>query len=159
MSRRKATQSQQNLPPEQQLTEEHFERFKQLNKESPLAQTLMAELDKQREAGNITLEQAIAIFKAFQEVHFQQSQLLQQQTNRIEGQMTANLDLFRFFDDRADLELSDVEVTYTKPNGIQRKRYTEHAFVQALDLERGEKKDEFEPDFAALEKLNERRRK
>lgn len=104
---------------------------------SILASALSDELEELLKEKLITPDQAQAIYRKFMQSYQEQWDILINQQGRIEGSMTANLDVYRFFDDTADLELSDVRVQYTTtglakdPN--RKVKTTDKLFIKALD--------------------------
>jgi hypothetical protein len=97
-----------------------------------LGSALTQELEEQIAAGTITPEIAREIVKHFDFAYAEQLNVLEQQPSKIEATLEAHLDMYRFFDDTADLELSNVKIQYTKPDQT-RVKLTDKVFIKALD--------------------------
>ena len=98
---------------------------------STIGTALLDELDARVNAGQLTTEQANLILQEFDSIFTQQLEQLSQQNNKIEGKLQGRADMYRFTRSRADLELSDVKIQYTKPNLTNRVISTDQVFIRA----------------------------
>ena len=104
----------------------------ELNRMGALGSALLDELQDQIEKGAISEEIAREVINQFDIAYAEQLHVLQHQPNKIEGSLEANLDMYRFFDDTADLELSNVKIKYSKPDQTRVKQ-TDKMFIKAFD--------------------------
>ena len=105
---------------------------RELERNNVLSNALLEELDDQVTKGLISHDVAREIVKQFEFAYAEQMEVLKNQQSGIEATMEANLDMYRFFDDTADLELSNVKIKYSKPDQTRTKE-TDKLFIKALD--------------------------